>query len=63
MRRFKIFTGNLSSPNPKADEKANKWLDKHPEVDVLAFEYQQARMGDHSICIWYEEAQNDERSV
>ena len=48
---FKIFMGSTSW---KADIDANEWLNEHPEIKVVDFKYQQARFGDHSICIMYE---------
>lgn len=52
MVRFKIFFGNV---NHYADEKANTWLKEHPDIEVVEMKYQQARYGDHSICIMYKE--------
>ena len=49
--RFKIFMGTFGF---KADRDMNDWLDEHPEVKVVDFKYQQARCGDHSICVMYE---------
>ena len=54
--RFKTFFGNNTIT--LADVELNKWLDENPTVRVLAYQYQQARMGDHSICIMYEEKNN-----
>lgn len=53
MVKFKIIFGNPSST--PADVKMNNWLRDNPQVNVLSYQYQQARMGDHSICIVYEE--------
>ena len=50
--KFKIFFGNSTSTT--ADSKLNAWLEQHPNVCILSYQYQQARMGDHSICIMYE---------
>lgn len=50
MVRFKIFFGNCTH---HADEAANTWLGKNPNIEVLQMKYQQARYGDHSICIMY----------
>ena len=52
MRKFIIFAGNV---NNKADIKANKWLEEHPNISIINVNYQQANLGDHSICIFYEE--------
>ena len=52
MVKFKIFTGTY---NKLADDKANKWLEENPDVEIIEMRYQQARMGDHSICIMYKE--------
>lgn len=51
--KFKIFFGNPSST--QADAKLNEWLRQNPNARVVSYQYQQARMGDHSICIMYEE--------
>lgn len=48
---FKIFMGTRNFP---ADDMMNEWLDKHPEIKVIDFKYQQARYGEHSICVMYE---------
>jgi len=58
MMRFKIFfgtSGHLSDRH--ADSVANEWLEEHDKegFNILDVKYQQARMGDHSICILYEE--------
>lgn len=53
MPKFMIFFGN--STTVPADVKLNNWLKENPRVRVLEYQYQQARMGDHSICIVYEE--------
>ena len=52
MQKFKIFMGNAGY---KADDKANKWLEENPNVEIISMKYQQARYGDHSICILYKE--------
>ena len=59
--RFKIFFGNGggSFSYDGADSKANEWLENHPDISLVGAFYQQARMGDHSICIMYKENQND----
>jgi hypothetical protein len=51
--KTKIFFG--SNPNDNADEKFNIWAEKNPNIQILNFQYEQARYGDHSICILYEE--------
>lgn len=51
--KFKIFSGDFD--HIPADVKANEWLDAHPEVSVVSFEYEQARYGMHSICVEYME--------
>lgn len=53
MIKFKIFYGNHTDVS--ADVKANQWLEKNPNVRVLGYQYQQVRVGDHSICIMYRE--------
>lgn len=50
---FMIFFGNAATT--RADDKLNAWLKRHPNVRILSYQYQQARMGDHSICVMYEE--------
>ena len=57
MTKFKIFFGNLG--DIRADRKLNEWLDDHPNAVLYGWQYQQARMGDHSICIEYEESKED----
>ena len=52
MKKFKIFMGNSYNP---VDIKANKWLEENPNVEIIDVRYQQARYGDHSICILYKE--------
>lgn len=56
MVRFKLFFGTC---NNLADEKANAWLREHPDIEVVEMKYQQARYGDHSICIMYKERGKD----
>ena len=51
MLRFKIFWGNHTMQS--ADEKLNQWLQDNPHVNILNYQYQQVRLGDHSICISY----------
>lgn len=52
--RFKIFFGTCRDGD-HADDHANKWLSEHPRIEIVETKYQQARMGDHSICIMYKE--------
>ena len=52
MQKFKIFMGNSSET---ADIKANEWLEENPGIEIIDVRYQQARCGDHSICILYKE--------
>lgn len=54
MPKFVIFFGNHSTT--RADDKLNFWLKTNPNVHILSYQYQQARMGDHSICVMYEES-------
>lgn len=58
--KFKIFFGTATGDH--ADTKLNRWLSENPNVRVIDYKYQQARMGDHSICITYTET-NYETSV
>lgn len=51
MLRFKIFWGNHTSVS--ADEKLNQWIKENPLAVIIDWQYQQARLGDHSICIKY----------
>ena len=60
MKKFKIFFGAHALDEESADEKANKWLDEHPNIEIFQMKYQQARYGDHSICIMYEELEKEE---
>lgn len=51
--KFKIFYGNHTLQS--ADEKVNQWLNENPSIRLVEYQYQQARLGDHSICVMYEE--------
>lgn len=51
--KFKLFYGNHTTVS--ADVKVNQWLEGNPNVEILSYQYQQVRMGDHSICIVYKE--------
>lgn len=51
--KFKIFWGNHT--NVSADAKLNQWLAENPSVELIEWQYQQVRLGDHSICIAYKE--------
>jgi len=55
MPKFQIFFGNQAGIS--AATKINNWLKKNKEkgIHIVSWEYQQARMGDHSICIMYVE--------
>lgn len=56
MIRFKIFFGTYGTVAVNtAENKINDWLKRNPDVYVLDWQYQQARMGDHSICIRYDD--------
>lgn len=58
MVKFKIFFGcstNQLGRGMTADDKANAWLVENPNIEILQMKYQQARYGDHSICIMYKE--------
>lgn len=52
----KTFHGNFNRSEENADYKMNLWLKDHPNIEIIEFRYQQARYGDHSICILYKEA-------
>lgn len=54
--KFKIFWGNHT--NVSADVKLNQWLADNPSVELVDWQYQQVRLGDHSICITYKEKEN-----
>lgn len=56
MVRFKIFFGTINEP---ADIDLNKWLSEQKDTEILDFKYQQARYGDHSICIKYKTSRKD----
>lgn len=59
--RFKIFFGNHTVQS--ADDKLNQWIAENPNAHILSYQYQEARIGDHSICIQYEEeVTNNERN-
>lgn len=53
MIKFKIFFGNHTIQT--ADDKLNKWLEENPGVRVINWQYEEPRIGDHSICIEYKE--------
>ena len=55
MVQFKIFMGTCNSAETMADVKANNWLQQNPDIRIIETTYIQARYGDHSICIMYEE--------
>lgn len=52
MVKFESFFRVL--PNHATDA-LNEWIDNHPKAKIIDFQFQQARYGDHSICIRYEE--------
>lgn len=52
MKKYKIFFGNQSTVTAAA--KLNEWLEKNPDIIIHTWQYQQARLGDHSICIEYD---------
>ena len=52
MIKFKTFFGTMKGTT--AADYLNKWLEENKTVEVIDFKYQQARFGDHSICIMYE---------
>lgn len=54
MTRMKIFAGNLASSTTAAD-KFNEWIEKNSNAEIVSVQYQQARYGDHSILVVYEE--------
>lgn len=54
---FKIFWGNHTSVS--ADVKLNQWLAENPSVELVEWQYQQARLGDHSICITYKDKEKE----
>ncbi len=51
--KSKIFFGNFNGT--RADVLFNNWLLEHSDILIREFRYQQARYGDHSIAILYEE--------
>ena len=55
MIKTKIFFGTLGTNYKTADLLFNNWIEENPNIEILHFRYQQARMGDHSICILYRE--------
>lgn len=66
MVKFKIFFGSSTNQLGRgmtADDKANAWLVENPNINILQMKYQQARYGDHSICIMYEECKDDIEDV
>lgn len=62
--RFKVFTGTFQfGPDLSADTQINKWLEEHPSVKVVDWEYRQASIYEHSICIMYKERNENEASI
>jgi len=55
MYQMKIFNGTFSKESESADVEFNMWIKEHPNIEIVDFKYQQARYGDHSICILYKE--------
>lgn len=55
MYKAKTFNGNFNVNSTSADEKFNKWINDHPNIHIIEFKYEQARYGDHSICILYKD--------
>jgi hypothetical protein len=53
--KTKIFFGTSGGGGLSADIIFNEWIKKHKNIEILNFKYQQARYGDHSICILYKE--------
>ena len=56
MVKFKTF---FQSFPQYATEALNKWIEEHPKAKIIDYQYQQARYGDHSICIRYEEEEGE----
>lgn len=52
MVKFKIFRGSNFDCDT-ADIKANEWISENPNISIISMNYQQARYGDHSICVMY----------
>ena len=69
MSKFKIFFGTCNGLDlNRADYKLNKWLEENqscdPGIYILSWQYQQSRLGDHSICVeyaTYDETEKGER--
>ena len=59
MVKFKIFFGNHTIKS--ADEKLNEWLRENPKISIISWQYQEPRIGDHSICIAYREVASYDR--
>lgn len=57
---FKIFIGGTNHP---ADEKANHWLNKHPNIEIVQMRYQMNVHCEQSICIMYKEAKNEQENL
>ena len=57
MIKAKLFFGNAYTES--ADVKLNKWSSENPGAKLIHSHYQQARHGDHSICILYMEDSNE----
>ena len=54
MYKTKVFMGTVNK-GEGADDKFNLWIKTHPNIEIIEFKYQQARYGDHSICMLYKE--------
>ena len=52
MKKIKIFIGNVMT---NADDEANAWIEKHPNIEIIDVEFELARYRDHAVCITYEE--------
>lgn len=57
MVKFKIFFGNHTIRS--ADDKVNQWLEENPGVELVSYQFQEPRIGDHSICIMYKEEEKE----
>lgn len=60
MIKFKTFFGRTTN---RADETANIWLSRNPNIKIIQMQYQQSRYGDHSICIMYEDISEEFESL
>lgn len=53
MVKFKIFSGNFIDDDNQPDTKVNKWLEEHPNIKIIDWEYAATDNFNSDICILY----------